>query len=111
MFILDYVSSWIHNRGMYSIQQTETFAKWLAGMRDSRAKAKVLIRLRRAMEGNLGDIKSLGDGVSEMRITEGAGYRLYYTLRENVLIIILAGGDKSTQQADIVKAKEIAKEV
>ena len=67
-------------------------------------------RIERAENGNLGDIKSVGDGVSEMRIDVGAGYRVYYTLREKIMVILLAGGTKSTQQADIKKAITLAKE-
>jgi len=67
-------------------------------------------RIERAENGNLGDVKSVGDGVSEMRIDVGAGYRVYYTLREKIMVILLAGGTKSTQQADIKKAITLAKE-
>ena len=96
---------------MYIIQQTETFEKWLSKLKDRRTKAKVLVRLKRAEMGNLGDYKSVGELVSEMRIFEGEGYRLYFTIRERVLVIMLAGGNKSTQQADIAKAQQIAQEL
>ena len=68
-------------------------------------------RIDRASAGNLGDIKPVGDGVSEMRVDVGAGYRVYFTLRRNVVIVLLAGGDKSSQTADIKRAKKLAKEV
>jgi len=96
---------------MYIIQQTEIFEKWLLKLKDKRAKAKVLVRLKRAEMGNLGDHKSVGEQVSEMRIFEGEGYRLYFTIRERVLVIMLAGGNKNTQQTDIVKAQQMAQEL
>ncbi len=91
----------------YLIQKTEEFDNWLLKLRDRRAKAKIIIRLQRVQEGNFGDHKSVGGGVSELRITEGAGYRLYYTIQGDVIVIMLAGGDKSTQQQDIEKAKQL----
>ena len=91
----------------YLIQKTEEFDNWLLKLRDRRAKAKIIIRLQRVQEGNFGDHKSVGGGVSELRITEGAGYRLYYTIQGDVIVIMLAGGDKSTQQKDIKKAKQL----
>lgn len=96
---------------MYSIKQTESFAKWLAKLRDVRTKARITARLRIASEGNLGDVKSVGDGVSEMRIDTGPGYRLYFTWRGELLIVLLVGGDKSTQKRDIQRAKAMAQEV
>lgn len=96
---------------MYSIQQTQTFAKWLADLRDMRAKARVIARVRQAEQGNLGDAKSVGGGVSEMRIDVGPGYRVYYTRRGEVLIILLVGGDKSTQDKDIKRAQAMVKEL
>lgn len=95
----------------YLIQQTKTFAQWHAAVRDLRAKIAIARRIERASAGNLGDVKAVGDGVSEMRIDVGAGYRVYYTTRDQVLIILLVGGDKSTQPADIKRAKKMAKEV
>ncbi|MFI3137460.1 MAG: type II toxin-antitoxin system RelE/ParE family toxin [Methylococcaceae bacterium] len=95
----------------YQIQQTESFAKWLAGLRDQRAKTAIYRRIDRAEAGNLGDIKPVGDGVSEMRLDVGAGYRVYFTVRGDVLVVLLAGGDKSTQQADIKRAIKLSKEV
>lgn len=96
---------------MYSIQQTETFAKWLSGLRDLRARARIVARVRQAEHGNLGDTKSVGGGVSEMRIDVGPGYRLYYTRRGEILIVLLVGGDKSSQDRDIRRAQAILQEL
>ncbi|MCP1517777.1 type II toxin-antitoxin system RelE/ParE family toxin [Pseudomonas sp. GT1P32] len=95
----------------YLIQQTTNFAQWHASIRDLRAKVAIARRIDRASAGNLGDIKPVGDGVSEMRVDVGAGYRVYFTMRNNVVIVLLAGGDKSSQTADIKRAKKLAKEV
>jgi putative addiction module killer protein len=95
---------------LYIIQQTESFEIWHDSVKDLRAKIAIARRIERAENGNLGDVKSVGDGVSEMRIDVGAGYRVYYTLREKIMVILLAGGTKSTQQADIKKAITLAKE-
>lgn len=92
----------------YSIRTTEAFDQWFSRLRDRRAKARILARIDRFESGNPGDIKSLGDGVSEMRISHGPGYRIYYTQRGDVIVILLCGGDKSTQTRDIKKAKEMA---
>lgn len=96
---------------MYSIQQTQTFAKWLSSLRDMRAKARIVARVRQAERGNVGDTKSVGGSVSEMRIDIGPGYRLYYTRRGEVLIILLVGGDKSTQEKDIKRAQAMLQEL
>lgn len=95
----------------YLIQQTESFEKWHHELKDLRAKTAIYRRIDRAEHGNFGDIKPVGDGVSEMRIDVGAGYRVYYTVRNRMMIILLAGGDKSTQSADIKRAIELANEV
>ena len=95
---------------MYTIQQTNIFVRWLSGLRDVRAKAAIIRRLDRAHAGNLGDVKAVGGGVSEMRVDMGPGYRLYFTRRERVLILLLCGGDKSTQANDIKAAQKLAKE-
>jgi putative addiction module killer protein len=95
----------------YLIEKTESFAKCYTNLRDLKAKAAIFRRIERAENGNLGDIKSVGGNVSEMRIDIGAGYRLYFTLRGVELVILLAGGDKSTQQADIDRAIKLVKEV
>ena len=96
---------------MYQIQQTEAFAKWLSGLRDVRAKARVLARLDSARLGNLGDTKSVGGGVSEMRIDVGPGLRVYFTRRQRVIVILLCGGDKATQSKDISRAKLMAHDI
>lgn len=96
---------------MYTIQQTHKFSQWLTKLKDMRARIAIARRLERAQSGNFGDVKSVGERVFEMRVDMGAGYRLYYTMRGNELIILLVGGDKSTQQRDIEKAIEMAKEM
>jgi putative addiction module killer protein len=96
---------------MYSVQQTQTFAKWLSGLRDMRAKARIVARIGQAKGGNLGDVKSVGGGVSEMRVDVGPGYRLYFTRRGEVLIILLMGGDKASQDRDIKRAQAMLQEL
>lgn len=93
---------------MIEVRQTELFAEWLDGLKDHKAALAVVKRIRRLEAGLLGDVKSVGDGVSEARIHLNAGYRLYFVQRGKTLVILLCGGDKSTQSADIRKAKEIA---
>jgi putative addiction module killer protein len=95
----------------YIVEQTEDFAKWHFALRDLRAKTAIARRIDRAEHGNLGDVKPVGGDVSEMRVDVGAGYRVYFTLRGGVVVVLLAGGDKSTQQADIKRAVELAKEI
>jgi putative addiction module killer protein len=95
---------------MPEIRQTETFARWLAGLRDGRARARINTRIRRMSLGNPGDVKPVGGGVSEMRIDYGPGYRVYFVARGSALIILLAGGDKRTQERDIATARELASE-
>lgn len=96
---------------MYNIQQTQKFSQWLIKLKDMRARIAIARRIERAQSGNLGDAKSVGESVYEMRIDMGPGYRLYYTMRGDEIIILLVGGDKSTQQRDIEKAIEMAKEM
>jgi putative addiction module killer protein len=93
------------------LKQTEVFGKWLSDLRDIRAKARILARLESARLGNLGDIRFVGDGVSELRIDVGAGYRVYFTRRQRVVIILLCGGDKSTQSKDIARAKLMVQQI
>jgi putative addiction module killer protein len=92
----------------YEIEKTETFDKWLKNLRDRKAVLAITQRLNRAALGSFGDIKALGDGVYEMRLFLGPGYRLYYTIRNSVIILLLLGGDKSSQEKDINIAKKIA---
>lgn len=91
------------------IRQTDIFAKWFTGLRDRQAKAAMLQRFDRAVLGNLGHVRTVGKGVSEMKIDVGAGYRAYFTIRQQTVIFLLCGGSKSTQQADIARAQELAK--
>jgi putative addiction module killer protein len=93
------------------IRETEAFSVWLSGLRDARAKAEVARRVRRLAFGNPGDVKPVGEGVSELRIHYGPGYRVYYVQRGTLLIILLCGGDKSSQAKDIALAMTMAKEV
>ncbi len=95
----------------YLVQQTEQFAKWHRSLRDLRAKVAIARRIDRAKTGNLGDVKPVGEGVSELRVDVSAGYRLYFTMRRGVVVLLLAGGSKATQQADIQRAIALAKEV
>jgi putative addiction module killer protein len=95
---------------MFEIIKSETFDSWFKGLRDKRAAARINARLRRVSLGNLGDVAPVGDGVSEMRIFYGPGYRIYFVQEGQVLIVLLCGGDKSTQKKDIKRAKELANE-
>ena len=96
---------------MKSIYRTEIYVNWLDKLSDQQAKDRIFVRTKRLAEGNPGDHRFLGDMVSEMRIDYGPGYRVYYKDTGEEIIILLCAGDKSTQQADIIRAKEIAKEV
>jgi putative addiction module killer protein len=91
------------------IRQTEVYSRWFDGLRDSVTRARIDIRIRRLSLGNTGDAKSVGDGISELRINHGPGYRVYFTRRGLTVIVLLAGGDKSTQDRDIRDAKALAK--
>lgn len=95
---------------MIEVRQTEHYAKWFRSLRDKQAKVRIDIRIRRLSLGNPGDVKSVGEGISELRIDHGPGYRVYYLRRGNEYILLLAGGDKSSQSRDIEKAKAMAKE-
>ncbi|MBC8947152.1 type II toxin-antitoxin system RelE/ParE family toxin [Xenorhabdus indica] len=95
---------------MITIERTHDFEKWLKSLKDRTAKAKILIRVERMEEGNFGDVEPVGNGVSELRIHYGSGYRVYFTHKNNKIILLLCGGDKNSQQADIKKAKQLAKE-
>jgi putative addiction module killer protein len=93
---------------MVQVRQTERFVRWLEGLRDLRGRAKVLARIERLIGGNPGDTKPVGAGVSELRINFGPGYRVYYLQKGISLIILLAGGDKSSQSKDIQTAIQLA---
>ena len=95
---------------MLEVRETEEFSDWLGALRDSRAKAKVLVRIGRLASGNPGDVAPVGEGVSELRIHYGPGYRVYYVQRGTRYILLLAGGDKGTQDGDIAEAKRLAAE-
>jgi putative addiction module killer protein len=96
---------------MYLIKQTDIFSKWLIKLKDIKAKVAILRRIDRIKSGNFGDHKSVGLNISELRITVGAGYRVYYTKKEDKIIILLIGGDKSTQSKDIIKAQQLYKDL
>ena len=96
---------------MLEIRQTEEYARWFAGLRDRDAQRRIGVRIRRLGDNNPGDVRPVGEGVSEMRITYGPGYRVYYVHRGEMLIVLLAGGDKSSQDRDIRRALELARDV
>jgi putative addiction module killer protein len=96
---------------MLTVLLTEEFQTWLQRLRDQKAQVRIAARLRRAEFGHLGDCKPVGNGISEMRVDFGPGYRLYFLRRGNVLIVMLAGGDKSSQDRDIRRAQRLAKEL
>jgi putative addiction module killer protein len=91
----------------YEVKQTSTFKKWLAKLKDRQAMKAVALRLTRAVNGNLGDVKPVGGHISEMRIFVGKGYRLYFTIKNQKVIVLLCGGDKSSQSRDIEQAQQI----
>jgi len=96
---------------MIEVRQTDVYAKWFSRLRDTRAKARIDIRIRRLSLGNPSDVKPIGDGISELRIDVGKGYRVYFVQHGNQFIVLLAGGSKGDQQKDIELAKQLAKEV
>ena len=96
---------------MIEIRQTDVYSRWFNGLRDRQAKARIDVRIRRLSLGNPGDVKPVGEGVSELRIDYGPGYRVYYVQRGQTLVILLAGGEKHTQDRDIEKALELAREI
>ncbi len=101
----------VYIESMKTVRTTEVFDEWLTGLKDARARARVLARIRRAEEGNLGDCGPVGEGVSEMRIHYGPGYRIYFAQQGLEIVVLLGGGDKSTQDKDIKVALELAKEL
>ncbi|MDI3566606.1 type II toxin-antitoxin system RelE/ParE family toxin [Bradyrhizobium sp. Arg816] len=96
---------------MFEVRQTDIFASWLRALKDANAVARIAARIRRLELGNLGDVKPVGEGVSELRIDYGPGYRIYFIQQGNTVVILLCGGDKRTQNKDIRTAKRMAKEV
>jgi putative addiction module killer protein len=96
---------------MVEIRKTELFAKWIDGLQDIRARARILVRIERLAAGNPGDVKPVGGRVSELRIDYGPGYRVYYTQRGRSAVILLAGGEKRTQDKDIKTALRLAKNI
>jgi putative addiction module killer protein len=96
---------------LIEVRQTDEYEKWFDSLRDRQAKARIDIRVRRLSLGNPGDAKPVGEGVSELRIDYGPGYRVYFVQRADVLIVLLAGGDKRTQDQDIRIAKQVARDL
>ena len=93
---------------MLEVRRTELYARWLDGLRDIRARARVLVRVERLAAGNPGDVKPVGEGVSEMRIEHGPGYRVYFKRQGDTVVVLLGGGDKRTQKTDIETALRLA---
>lgn len=96
---------------MIEIRQTDAYARWFEKLRDRQAKARIAVRIRRLSLGNPGDVRPVGEGVSELRIDYGPGYRVYFLMQGAALVILLAGGDKSTQADDIIKAHNLARDL
>lgn len=96
---------------MKKVKQTKNYTKWYNKLKDTAAKARIAVRIRRMELGNFGDAKSVGAGVFELRFDFGPGYRVYYTERNDEIVVLLAGGDKSSQEQDIEKAKKLARTI
>lgn len=96
---------------MLEIRQTATYADWFSSLRDRAAKTRIDIRIRRLSMGNPGDVKPVGEGVSELRVDYGPGYRVYFIKRADMYVVLLAGGNKSSQDNDIFQAKALAREL
>ena len=96
---------------MIEIRQTEVFARWINRLRDDRARTRIEARIYRLSLGNPGDVKPIGDGISELRIDYGPGYRVYFVKQGPVIVILLCGGDKRSQKRDIAMAKTFAREL
>ncbi len=94
---------------MFELRKTEVYAKWLDGLRDVRARARILARIERLADGNPGDARPVGEGVSELRVDYGPGYRVYFTRQGRTILVLLAGGDKRTQSRDIATALRLAR--
>jgi putative addiction module killer protein len=97
-----------YKQQMPTVRMTETFEAWLYDLRDAKARSKIAVRIQRLADGNPGDVAAVGEGVSEMRINFGPGYRVYYVNRGRELVILLCGGDKASQARDIEAAKRLA---
>jgi len=93
---------------VYTVLRSKEFDEWLTALKDAKGKARIIARIRSAEHGNLGDVQPVGGGISEMRIHFGPGYRVYFTQRGKLLILLLVAGDKSSQKRDIKKAKSLA---
>ena len=106
--LLDLCNRMITIQGMYTVRTLPEFVEWLSDIKDGMTHRRLARRLKKASNGNLGDVKPVGENVYEMREFFGPGWRMYYTLRGDVLIVMLWGGDKSTQEADIARAIELA---
>ena len=96
---------------MFEVQKTDEFDEWLSKLADQKAQAKIVSRVERLGLGNPGDVRSVGAGISEMRVPYGPGYRVYFKRTDKTIVLLLCGGDKSTQDKDIKRAKEIAAEL
>jgi putative addiction module killer protein len=96
---------------MIEVRQTAVYAEWFAGLRDRQAKTRIDIRIRRLSLGNAGDVRPVGEGVSELRVQYGPGYRVYFVQKGELFVVLLAGGDKSTQDRDIRVARELARDL
>ena len=95
----------------YEVVKSDRFSRWLTRLRDKRAQAHIQVRIDRVEEGNFGDYGSVGGGVSELRVDVGQGYRIYYTIRRQRVVILLCGGDKASQRRDIRRARQMAREI
>lgn len=96
---------------MYQVQQTDVFSKWLSKLRGRKAIARILVRIESLRQGNTGDSKSLGSGLRDLRIHFGPGYRIYFTRKAGLVVLLLCGGDKSSQSKDIARARDILSEL
>jgi len=108
---IDKFQNVLHTGQAFSLEETRDFSNWLAGLRDRRAKVMIADRIKRAANGNFGTHRSVQGGVFELKIDHGPGYRVYYFQRGKQLVILLCGGDKRTQDADIARAKRLKEEI
>lgn len=95
----------------YEVVKSDRFIRWFARLRDRRVQAQILVRIDRVEEGNFGDHRSVGGGVSELRVNIGEGYRIYYIIRQQRVVFLLSGGDKASQRRNIVQAQQMASEI